>query len=215
MKKFKTTRMMMAVCAMTCALGFVSCSDDDDNVTPPAPIVTTADMYGQYTGNMFVDIQTRTEQDEDKTPNTPVEATIKNDTIYFNDFPVRGLISSILGEGEATDMIVAALGEVNYAVGYEPVVSESGDSIRFTLNPKPLTLSLQMPTGEEESEPLNMSIEVKVAANQVAGYDVKATHTNFSFEATQVLVDFGSGKMDFPTFNPIVFHFDMTKQTTF
>ena len=209
MKEFKTVRMMMAICATTCALGFVSCSDDNE-VTPPVP-VTVADMYGQYTGNMFVEVQSPTEQNKEETPNTPVEATINNDTIYFNDFPVRGLILSILGEEEATDAIVEALGEVNYAVGYAPVVSENGDSISFTLDPKPLTLSLQMPTDEEGADPLSMNIEVKVVAHETAGYDVKATHTNFSFEATEVLVDFGSGQFPFPAFNTTAFHFDMTK----
>lgn len=210
MKEFKTVRMMMVICATTCALSLVACSDDNDEVVPPAP-VTAADMYGLYTGNVFVDMQTPTTRSVGERPKTPVEATINNDTIYFNDFPVRGLILSILGEEEAVNAIVEALGKVTYAVGYAPVVSEKGDSISFTLDPKPLTLSLQMPTGEEGTEPISMNIEVKVAAHETAGYDVKATHTNFSFEAREVLVDIGSGQMPFP-FNPVAFHFDMNKE---
>ena len=47
-KQFKAKMLFASLFMLGCTMTFVSCSDDDDNNTPPTD-VTAASVYGDYT----------------------------------------------------------------------------------------------------------------------------------------------------------------------
>ena len=124
-RDFKFNRLWMAcVIAGTAltftALTFTACSDDDEP-TPDEP--KTEDVYGNYTGTMTFKTEEEVANEANESRETEgidVSATVKNDTVYFEDFPVRDLVASIVGE-ELADALVEAIGTVNYKVGYKAI----------------------------------------------------------------------------------------------
>ena len=76
------------------------------------------------------------------------------------------------------DQIVEAVGQVDYAIGYEPTLAAAKDSVTFVLDPKPLTLAVQLPS-DTEGEAQTLQIEVKVEAGTGGAYDVESGHAVF------------------------------------
>lgn len=205
--KTRLNKLFASALVMGCTLGFASC-DNDDTAAPPT-IVSTQSMYGDYTGVMTsLTIVPYEEESTDTPEGTAITATVDNDTIYLTDFPIKDIVLSIVGDETTADQIVEAVGQVDYKIGYTPTLSAAKDSILFTLDPKPLKLSVNIP-GTEEEESLPTAIEVKVQAAEGANYEGKTTALKFGFQASEVLI--GEDQTPLEGFTPTTFDFTTVK----
>ena len=128
-------------------------------------------------------------------------ATVKNDTVYFEDFPVRDLVASIVGE-ESADALAEAIGTVNYKVGYKASMTTAKDSVYMEMSPKPLELSIPM---DEEN---TMAVSVEVSAADKANYEFETQNLNLKLKAEKVWVN----EQEFPIFPVTDLTFEMTKK---
>lgn len=204
---FKLGKLYVPALVLVCSMGLTSCSDDDDNT--PAVDVTTDEMFGNYEGKMFILTASPTEGEEgEEIPSgTDVLAEVNNDTIYFESFPIRDVVVSIVGE-EMADKIVEAVGDIEYKVGYKAKLNEAQDSICFQLDPKPLKLAVSIPS---EGEPLTLNIEVKVSPTLNGNYEVSSANQKFAFGAEEVAFVNGDERTPIEDFKPITFDFEMKK----
>lgn len=200
-RDFKFNRLWMACMIAGTALTFTACSDDDEP-TPDEP--TTEDVYGNYTGTMTFKAEEEVANEANESGETEgiaVSATVKNDTVYFEDFPVRDLVASIVGE-ESADALVEAIGTVNYKVGYKASMTTAKDSVYMEVSPKPLELSI--PVDEENT----MAVSVEVSAADKANYEFETQNLNLKLKAEKVWVN----EQEFPTFPVTDLTFEMTKK---
>lgn len=199
-RDFKYCRLWMACMMMGATLTFTACSDDDEP-TPTEPKVE--DVYGDYTGTMISKVaEVTTEADEsEETEGIAIDATVRNDTVYFNDFPVRDLIASVVGE-ESADQIVEAIGTVSYKVGYKASMTAAQDSVYMEMSPKALELTL--PVDEENT----MTVSVEISAANKGNYEFETQNLNMELKAEKVLVN----EQEFPTFPATDFIFEMKKK---
>lgn len=214
MKKFNFMRLFISVLVVGGSFCFTACDDDDDK-TPAVPDqVTTDTMYGTYSGKMNSISPVPHEGadgEDDKPSDVDISAKVNNDTIYFENFPIKDIVLSFIPDEETADKIVAAVGEVSYKIGYEPTLTAAQDSIRFTLDPKPLKLAVTMPSDGEAEEPQTLVIEVQVEAGNGGGYDIQTTNLSFGFSAAKVLLGEGEDQQELPDFNPITCNFDLNQ----
>lgn len=208
-------RLFVSMFLLGCSFSFVACSDDEN--TPKLPDeITTKTMFGDYTGKMIADNIAPSEgEDTGEGEETPtgvdVSAKVNNDTVYFEQFPIKDIVLTIVKDETLADKIVEAVGDVSYKVGYKPTLTTDKDSINFVLDPKPLKLSVAIPSDTEGEEPQTLLIEVKVEAGQVAGYAVESKNMKFQFAATEVLLGEGEEQAPLPDFNSTTFNFDMNQ----
>ena len=201
-KEMKFNRIFVSLMLAGCTLGFVACSDDDDPKTPTEPKVE--DVYGDYTGTMQTTVLEKSvrEGEEGGEPvGIDVNAVVKNDTVYFDEFPVRDLIVSIVGEEQA-DVIVEAIGKVSYKVGYEATMTAAKDSVYMEFDPKPLEISVPL------SEDNVLSVKVEVAAGEKGSYEFETKNLNMGIRAGEVKVN----DEPFPAFPVTAFAFEMKKK---
>ncbi len=151
-----------AIAALTLTFGisittFTACSNDGN--TPE--VISVKDVEGNYAGKASI---TFIESNTSPTPipQIEVEAKVKEDTIYFGKFPTDVLITSIVGEEKASEIIELA-GDISYKVGYKPAFNEGYTQILQTLDPKPLKFTIKIPS-EEENLPDVMEIEATISA---------------------------------------------------
>ena len=149
------------IAALTLTLGittFTACSNDRD--TPE--VISVKDIEGNYTGKANIAF---TESSTSSTPilQIEVEVRVKEDTIYFGKFPIDVLITSIVGEEKAPEIIQLA-GDISYKVGYKPTFNEGYTQILQTLDPKPLKFTIENPSEEEGEQPDVIEIEATVSA---------------------------------------------------
>ena len=200
-RDFKFNRLWMACMIAGTALTFTACSDDDEP-TPDEP--KTEDVYGNYTGTMTFKTEEEVANEANESGETEgiaVSATVKNDTVYFEDFPVRDLVASIVGE-ELADALVEAIGTVNYKVGYKASMTTAKDSVYMEMSPKPLELSI--PVDEENT----MAVSVEVSAADKANYEFETQNLNLKLKAEKVWVN----EQEFPIFPVTDLTFEMTKK---
>ncbi len=200
------------------ALTFGACSDDDESV-PQTPDEVTADMiYGDYSGTMVAyNMEDNADGNEDGNEDsgqtgTDVTATVDNDTVYFDNFPIRDLVMAVTDNDTLADKIVEAVGEVSYKVGYEPAVTEAGDSIVMKLDPQPLVLSVSLPSADGGEELQTVTVEVKMESGENGTYAVKDGHMTLRINATEMLLDEGDGQNPVSDFRPTSMHFDLEQQ---
>lgn len=201
-KEMKFNRIFVSLMLAGCTLGFVACSDDDDPKTPTEPKVE--DVYGDYTGTMQTTVLEKSvrEGEEGGEPvGIDVNAVVKNDAVYFDEFPVRDLIVSIVGEEQA-DVIVEAIGKVSYKVGYEATMTAAKDSVYMEFDPKPLEISVPL------SEDNVLSVTVEVAAGEKGSYEFETKNLNMGIRAGEVKVN----DEPFPAFPVTAFAFEMKKK---
>ena len=161
-------------------------------------------MYGDYTGGLTFDPgvnPTEGEEGEEEINGIAVDATVRNDTVYFNDFPVRDVIASVVGE-ESADQIVEAIGTVSYKVGYKASMTAAKDSVYMEMSPKALELTLPV----DEKNTTTVSVEIS-AANK-GNYEFETQNLNMELKAEKVLVN----EQEFPTFPATGFIFEMKKK---
>lgn len=120
-------------------------------------------MAGTYNGKVLITQVTplagRENAGEGETPKgQDVNATVKNDTVFFDKLPVDDLIISIIGDKDKAEAIIKALGDVKYKVGYRPALNTEKDSIYLAFEPKPLILQLPSAAEGEKGQTVTVTI---------------------------------------------------------
>lgn len=214
MKKFfKPMQLFALMLVAGCSFCFTSCSDDDDTKDPNE--INTSVMFGDYNGKMTsynIAAHEADDENEGTEPGTDVLATIENNTVRFEKFPIKDIVLSIVKDENLADQIVEAVGDVNYDMEYIPTLTAEKDSIMMKLNPKPLKLTVQMPAENEGEEAQSLVVEVQIAAGEKeAGYAVETGNLKFYIDATKVMLGEGENQQEFTGFVPTSFHFDMNQ----
>lgn len=214
MKRFlKPTGLFVSMLLVGFSLGTVSCSDDDDNNS--GDIITTEAVRGEYTGKMqswsaVAGSGEDTADDGEQPAGVDVTASVDADSVLIQDFPIKDIVLSIVGDETVADCIVESVGQVDYRMAYTPALSVAKDSISMELKAEPLKLNVSIPsTTEGESTPLVVEVDVEVGS--VGKYSVETGNLKFSFAATKVKLGEGDGQTELPSFNATTFDFDMNK----
>lgn len=215
-KEFKLNRLFVFMLVLGCSFSFTACNDDDDPTWEKPDVISPAAMFGDYTGKMNILTVSPTESEglegEEETPaGLDISAKVNNDTVYFENFPIRDIVLSIVNDEETADKIIEAVGNVKYKIGYTPTLTEAKDSVKFVLDPKPLKLAVSIPSGDEDVEDQTLNIEVKVSQSEGGNYELKTTKLKFKFNAEKVMLDEGEGQVDLPNFTPTTFDLLMEK----
>ena len=181
----KTKFLFASLMMLGCSFCFTSCSSDDDDVTKE-PVITIEIVKGEYSGKMDVIVLTP-ESDlrmaaEVAVGGTNVSATIKNDTVFFEDFPIKSLVELMVPE-EEVDEIVQAAGKVSYKVGYKASFNAAQDSLLMELDPKPLELTVSL----DDESTLSIKMDVSVAEKGI--YSVEKKKLVFEVKAYKVTID--------------------------
>lgn len=217
MKKIiRPIQFFAAMLLLGCNFTMVSCDNDDENAPVIPDEVTTDVMYGDYAGKMTVfSVNPNENEDNDEgendTTSVDISASVKNDTVYFEDYPIKDIVLSIVKDEDTANKIVEAVGKVNYKIGYEPKLTSAKDSIICNLEPESLKLSVTIPSSTEEN-PQALQIEVKVEANNNAMYAVEEGNLKFDIHATEVLLGEGEGQVPLDNFEPISMRIDMNQK---
>lgn len=191
-----------------CLLGFTSCSDDDDiqNQTE----ITAADVYGSYNGRMTTAMAQRLDG-ESAPEGVSIKGEVKDDSVYFDNFPIDDIVLAVVGDETLADNIVKALGVVSYKIGYVPAVSSSRDHISLAFQAEPLKLSLTLPTENAGEEPQTLSIEVETEISENGTFRVEDGNLTFSVKASRVYLGDGEDKVEMEDLVPTLFSFDMNQ----
>lgn len=197
-KRFKLNWLFVPVMVLACAAGFVACDDDDNSPVPPA----TKDAWGEFKGKMqILPVTPAPALASMAAAGTDVTATVKNDTVYFESFPIQDLVASLVPE-ENVEEIVKAIGEVKYKIGYKPALNAAQDSVYMTFDPKPLKIAVPM------NETTTLAVEVTVSAMGKGGYELSSKNLEFDVKADKVTVD----EVDLQEFPASVCKFAMKKE---
>ena len=175
-------------------------------------LIGTAKVFASLLlmGSMFC--FTSCSDDDDNVPN-PDEVTTD---VMFGEYSGKMVAASIAtqddegtGEGEETP----AGTDITATLDNDTIHFEDFPTVTYVLDPKPLTLAVQMPSDTEE-EAQTLQIEVKVEADEEAVYDVENGHTTFNFSATEVLLGAGEEQTPLEGFDGINLQFDMNQSKT-
>ncbi|GCB35575.1 DUF4840 domain-containing protein [Bacteroides faecalis] len=213
---FVFKNLFVSAVVLSCSLGFTSCGDDDE--IPFVPPITPQVMYGNFDGKMitFSINPLETENgDQDETPvGTDISAKVDNDTVYFDKFPIKDIVFSIIKDEEKTNQIIEAIGDVKYKVGYKAQLNAAKDSVCFTLDPKSLNLEFVIPEPApkegEEVTPIKVEVKISAVEEYVNSYELSSTNMKFKFRADEVVLGGGEEPI-LVEFTPTVFYFDMKK----
>lgn len=212
-KQFRLHRLFIPMCILGCSLGFTACNDDDNpSVILPPDETTTNAVFGDYTGKMLMaDLPesgsfASAYEGEEIPEGTDITANVKQDTVYFDNFPIKDIVLSVVGDEETANKIVEAIGTVKYQIGYAPTLTEAKDSIFLKLDPKPLKLSFTDPDTETA-----IQLEVNVAPVDGANYEVSSTNLKFNFNIPEIQTGEGEEQAPLPGFTPKTFSFNMNK----
>lgn len=204
LRNWLATLLFMAVCC-----GFVACDDDKEGAPVPEGIQA---VVGTYSGTMDVLEAQPLQNDGDVTAGTALETSVSESKIEFNDFPIRDLVVKIVGEDMA-DAIVEAVGRVDYQISYSAVMSEDNSSVRMTLLPQPLKITIEEDSTEPAIEDGNqgstsMEIEVGISASSEGLYGIESKKLGFNLSVDSVKLN----GVDAPGFESFTLGFDFTKK---
>lgn len=160
-------------------ISFTSCSDDDD--APKAPAVT--DVNGAYAGKVYyetlaVNPQQASEAEVPEQPNVEIEATVSNDTISINKFPIEALVKTIITDETQAQDLIDKIGDVSYRIGFNAALNAAQDSILLTLAPQALEFSIPL----TEENPMN--IRVEIAVTEQGTYAINGKNLQYGLKAT-------------------------------
>ncbi|MGN0214339.1 MAG: DUF4840 domain-containing protein [Muribaculaceae bacterium] len=199
-KEMKLAKPFAAVMMLFLSLSFASCDDNEPNDGK----LTSKVMYGEYTGLMT---SQATALDETESTGVEITASVDNDIVCFNSFPIRDIVFSILGDEQATDAIIEAVGDVKYEIGYSPTIIESSKSINMLLDPKPLVLNVTL---SPETDPLIVTVEV--SATNEASFTSLDSKMKFAITIDKVWLGEGDNQTELAGFEPLTLNFDMTQE---
>lgn len=212
-KVFRPMQLFALMLVAGCSFCFTACSDDDDVKDPNE--INTSVMSGDYKGKMTSwNIAAHEGEDEngEAEPGMDISATIENNTVRFEKFPIKNIVLSIVKDENLADQIVEAVGDVNYDIEYVPALTAAKDSIMMNLNPEPLKLTVTMPAETEGEEAQSLVVEVQVAAGEKkAGYAIENGNLKFYIDVTKVMLGEGEDRQEFTGFVPTSLHFNMNQ----
>ncbi len=210
-KTFKSMQLFAMMLFAGASVCFTACSDDDDVKNPDE--VTVETMFGDYKGTVSISDLAVTGEDnaEETEPGLEISATIKDNTINLVKFPIKDIVLSIIGDETMADMIVNAVGDVDYSIPYEPTLTPQKDYIHMTLKPEPLKLAVEIPSTQEDADTPSLIVEVQIKAGEDAVYDVEDANVKFNITATKVLLGEGDDQQELGDFVPKAFQFDMNQ----
>lgn len=173
---------LFVVMALGLVTTFVACSDDDDD--PTAPMLT--DMVSIYQGAAIVSIaELDLAEGEEGGLTIDVEAEVKSDVIEFKDFPVTDMITLMLGE-ENAEQIMEAIGKVNYKVEYKAAFNKDKSEIELDLTTEPLEIKFKLPAEGEDGEYKEMIVKAVFAANEKGVFTYANDKLTFSLKLTEL-----------------------------
>ena len=201
-KDFNLTKLFYSFAIAFSVVTLSSCNNDDNSPLPPP---STNDVAGTYNGKVLITQVTpaTVKENAGETPQgQDVNATVKNDTVFFDKLPVTELITSIVGDKDKAEAIVKAIGDVKYKVGYKPALNTEKDSIYLAFEPKPLIL--QLPSTIEGGKDQTVTVEIS-----------SPEKGSFAYKNNQLKMKLNTDKIEFagatiPT--KVQFDFDMTKK---
>ncbi|MDR1380828.1 MAG: DUF4840 domain-containing protein [Tannerella sp.] len=201
MKKESNLKLFtVSLVMLGCSIGFASCSKDDDKTKEP----TSDAVYGEYAGKMYVTAispQMAAAADDPQTSGLDINATVKSDTVFFEDFPVQMIVASMV-PAEMLDAIMGAIGKVQYKIGYKAALNETKDGFVLEADPKPLELTIPLSATEIQF------VKVTVSATDKGDYSVGNKNLKFSIKANSVTVN----ETPLPGFSELPFSFDLNKK---
>ena len=113
-KDFNLTKLFYSFAIAFSVVTLSSCNNDDNSPLPPP---STNDVAGTYNGKVLITQVTpaTVKENAGEAPQgQDVNATVKNDTVFFDKLPVTELITSIVGDKDKAEAIVKAIGDVKY-----------------------------------------------------------------------------------------------------
>lgn len=209
MKQMNVKNWMAALLLTGVCCGFVACNDDDGENTPPPAEPNVTAVIGEYAGTMQIIEPTPTAESGEEPTGTPLTASVTGDQILFENFPIRDLIVKIIKDEALADQIVAKIGQVDYAVPYAALMSEDKTTVRMTLTPDALKITLggsEEPAPEPQAEEA-IEIEVTISTAAEGVYTIESEKLSFTLSAEAVKY----GGTELPGFEAFTLGFNLTK----
>lgn len=155
-----------------------SCSSNE----PEAPSVK--DVIGEYAGKATISsVNPLAEQAEGE--GDVIKAMVKADSIVFSNFPVKEIVTAVVGAEEAP-AVLKQIGDVAYKAAYTAVLSEKSDSVSMTIATTPL--NIQFTTGEGETKDTT-TIQCKLVEATKGQYVMKDKGLKVVLNATELTVN--------------------------
>lgn len=201
------SRFSLLLVAVSLVIGFSSCGDNDDS---GVPVFSLNDVNGNYTGKVTtLTAQPQINAAEEAEPGLDITAEVKDNNVFLKNLPIADLIKSIIEDPATADQIIAAIGEVNYQVGYKASFNEKQDLIILKLEPKPLEITGEIPAPTEGEAPTPFKVKVTITANDKEGTFAYANQKLLiSLYATEVIL----GDEAPTAFHPTTFNFDLNRK---
>lgn len=202
------SRFSLLLVAVSLIIGFSSCGDNDDS---GVPVFSLNDVNGNYTGKVTtLTAQPQTNATEETEPGLDITAEVKDNNIFLKKLPIADLIKSIIEDPTTADQIIAAIGEVNYQVGYKASFNDKQDLIYLQLDPKPLEITgeIPAPTEGEGEEPTPFKVKVTITADEQGTFAYANQKLLFSLYATEVIL----GDEAPIAFLPTTFNFELNRK---
>lgn len=231
MKNVKSLKTYLILCmALALSVTITSCGDDES--TPD--IISVKDVVGDYAGKMLNAAPTpqrgnREAQQlgnrEAQQPGTvDVTAVLNDKEVVFDQFPVEGIITAIVGE-EAAAGIIEAVGDVTYKLAYTAELNKEYTEIGLTFAPQPLELEVTLPSSGdgarllsdevrllgdgvregEAAEPMKIVVTISTPQNGLFTYEGR--NLKFALNIDKIVVD----GVDFPYTTALNFHLSKVK----
>ena len=195
-KVYCFNRFVLFVMVLSLATTFTSCSNDDDE---DIPVYSLKDVEGNYLGKMTTEsapvIPTENAGESEEPVGIEVNAEVKDNEIAINKFPVDDLIKSIIEDPDQAEIIIKAIGDINYKIQLqpEPLEIKFDPSTQLTANEKELT---------------EITVIVTVQADEKGDFAYNGKTLKFAIKATKVEV----GNTTLDKFPITTFNFDMSKK---
>ena len=210
-KVYCFNRFVLFVMVLSLATTFTSCSNDDDE---DIPVYSLKDVEGNYLGKMTTEsapvIPTENAGESEEPVGIEVNAEVKDNEIAINKFPVDDLIKSIIEDPDQAEIIIKAIGDINYKIPYTATFNENKDNILLQLQPEPLEIKFDPSTQltANEKELTEITVIVTVQADEKGDFAYNGKTLKFAIKATKVEV----GNTTLDKFPITTFNFDMSKK---
>lgn len=210
-KVYCFNRFVLFVMVLSLATTFTSCSNDDDE---DIPVYFLKDVEGNYLGKMTTEsapvIPTENAGESEEPVGIEVNAEVKDNEIAINKFPVDNLIKSIIEDPDQAEIIIKAIGDINYKIPYTATFNENKDNILLQLQPEPLEIKFDPSTQltANEKELTEITVIVTVQADEKGDFAYNGKTLKFAIKATKVEV----GNTTLDKFPITTFNFDMSKK---
>ena len=187
-KVYCFNRFVLFVMVLSLATTFTSCSNDDDE---DIPVYSLKDVEGNYLGKMTTEsapvIPTENAGESEEPVGIEVNAEVKDNEIAINKFPVEDLIKSIIEDPDQAEIIIKAIGDINYKIPYTATFNENKDNILLQLQPEPLEIKFDPSTQltANEKEPTEITVIVTVQADEKGDFAYNGKTLKFAIKRSK------------------------------